>query len=425
MFLIQNVGRKLVCLVTSFWCSHPRICSACCGCQNPRRGSVTTSGLESTEKEDPVIRVPYWMQRKLDQLNVHNIRRYDLIFEASNDKLLIQARSPNLNQHSSKQYRKLDYPPLVSKGWKRKKYSGDHFTIKKTKEVQTIPHVMKGSHVLCAAETGCGKTLCYMLPLIQRLDEDESNIETEIQNPRAIVMVPSRELLDQVTNIARSLARGTHLKVLSIGGGRGMVSCICPVPTRRVPYESARSEGAQLILTGATFPKGLDNLLSKVMDVNALLELLKNCPEQQKTGTLVFCNKASTVNWLGYVLEEKKIPHSRLHGSMSSEFHTGSFNILVSTDTSSRGVDTPQVSRVINYEFPPSLSDYIHRTGRVGRVGCLTSGSVVSFVSCKWEVKLVQKIERERQTETETETEIQKESERQTDRDRHSDTEGD
>uniref|UniRef100_UPI00358FD87F probable ATP-dependent RNA helicase DDX28 isoform X2 n=1 Tax=Myxine glutinosa TaxID=7769 RepID=UPI00358FD87F len=471
--LTMNVGRKLVCPVTSFWCLHPRVCSACCSCPNPRRGSVTTSRLASTEKEDPVIRVPYWMQRKLDQLNARNTQKPVKIFEASNDKLLIQARLPNLNQHSSKQYKKLDYPPLVSKGWKRKKYSGDHFTIKKTKEnpmepivsedgmksvmpsfnslgvsaelqqiigsfrihvptpiqVQTIPHVMKGSHVLCAAETGCGKTLCYMLPLIQRLNEDELNFETEIQKPRAIVLVPSRELLDQVTNIARSLTRDTHLKVLSIGGGRGMtfmrkflqnktidvlvgtpgVVCkgirqgalgldslrflvidevdtmlddsfsplvqeilenvqICPVPTRGVTFESARLEGAQLILTGATFPKGLDNILSKVMDasvfvtvksqnlhcipshviqtfmrlrnyqkLNALLELLKNCPEQMKTGNLVFCNKASTVNWLGYVLEEKKIPHSRLHGSMSAE-----------------------VSHIINYEFPPSLSDYIH-----------------------------------------------------------------
>ena len=52
-----------------------------------------------------------------------------------------------------------------------------------------------------------------------------------------------------------------------------------------------------------------------------------------------------------------------------------------------------QVNHVINFDFPPYMSDYIHRAGRVGRVGSLTVGEVTSFVVHPWDVDLVWKIE--------------------------------
>ena len=53
-----------------------------------------------------------------------------------------------------------------------------------------------------------------------------------------------------------------------------------------------------------------------------------------------------------------------------------------------------QVGHVINYEFPEYVSDYIHRSGRVGRVGSAHSVPLVtSLVSKEYEVDLVQSIE--------------------------------
>jgi len=52
-----------------------------------------------------------------------------------------------------------------------------------------------------------------------------------------------------------------------------------------------------------------------------------------------------------------------------------------------------QVDHVINFEFPNFLSDYIHRSGRVGRVGCQHTGLVTSFVTQAWEVDRVWQIE--------------------------------
>lgn len=48
---------------------------------------------------------------------------------------------------------------------------------------------------------------------------------------------------------------------------------------------------------------------------------------------------------------------------------------------------------MINFDFPNAVSDYIHRAGRVGRVGSAKNCKIISFVAHKWEVKLLWNIE--------------------------------
>lgn len=67
--------------------------------------------------------------------------------------------------------------------------------------------------------------------------------------------------------------------------------------------------------------------------------------------------------------------------------------VQVCTDIASRGLDTTFVDHVINYDFPRVVSDYIHRAGRVGRLGSPHKSKVTSLVSHKWEVRTVQLIE--------------------------------
>lgn len=50
-------------------------------------------------------------------------------------------------------------------------------------------------------------------------------------------------------------------------------------------------------------------------------------------------------------------------------FRTAQTPILVATDVAARGLDIPDVSHVINYSFPLTVEDYVHRIGRTGRAG--------------------------------------------------------
>ncbi|KAM8799261.1 putative ATP-dependent RNA helicase DDX28 [Eudromia elegans] len=192
--------------------------------------------------------------------------------------------------------------------------------------------------------------------------------------------------------------------------------------------EEART---QVVVVGATFPAGLSEVLGKFTDVgrfvtlatrslhclpphvpqkfvrlkcqDKLTELLQLLKERRPSAgaVLVFCNSASTVNWLGYILEDHKIKHLRLQGQMSAAdrvgifaaFQKGEVDVLVCTDLAARGLDTSGVELVVNYDFPASLPDYLHRAGRVGRVSSKGPGTVVSFISYRWEVDLVRKIE--------------------------------
>jgi ATP-dependent RNA helicase DBP3 len=50
-------------------------------------------------------------------------------------------------------------------------------------------------------------------------------------------------------------------------------------------------------------------------------------------------------------------------------FKSGQKPLLVATDVAARGLDVPNVEYVINYTFPLTIEDYVHRIGRTGRAG--------------------------------------------------------
>ncbi|NDC36493.1 MAG: DEAD/DEAH box helicase, partial [Proteobacteria bacterium] len=78
---------------------------------------------------------------------------------------------------------------------------------------QAIPVVLAGTDVVGLAQTGTGKTAAFMLPIIQKL------LSGKMGTLRALVVVPTRELAEQVLQTARALAEGTGLKATSVYGG--------------------------------------------------------------------------------------------------------------------------------------------------------------------------------------------------------------
>ncbi|NWZ08495.1 DDX28 helicase, partial [Agelaius phoeniceus] len=302
-----------------------------------------------------------------------------------------------------------------------------------------IPALRRGRSAMCAAETGSGKTLAYLLPLLERLlGRPEAPAEAAgPAAPRGLVVLPSRELAAQVGAVAAALLRWMVLDEADSLMDESFTELLeeilahAPLAAGAPGPAGPDEERTQVVVVGATFPAGLSETLAKFTDVgrfvtlstqslhrlpphvqqkfvrlkgrDKLPELLQLLKERPSSGgaVLIFCNSASTVNWLGYILDDHKIKHLRLQGQMSAaaragifaSFQRGDVSVLVCTDLASRGLDTSSVQLVVNYDFPDTLQDYLHRAGRVGRVGSKAPGAVVSFVTHRWDVDLVRKIE--------------------------------
>jgi superfamily II DNA/RNA helicase len=61
-----------------------------------------------------------------------------------------------------------------------------------------------------------------------------------------------------------------------------------------------------------------------------------------------------------------------------ARFESGAVVTLVATDVAARGIDVPDVARVINFDAPEDREAYVHRVGRTGRAG--RTGTGISFV---------------------------------------------
>jgi superfamily II DNA/RNA helicase len=82
-------------------------------------------------------------------------------------------------------------------------------------QAATLPDALAGRDILGRARTGSGKTLGFSLPLVSRL----AGGSTLSARPRGLVLVPTRELATQVTDVLKPLARAMDLWVTTIYGG--------------------------------------------------------------------------------------------------------------------------------------------------------------------------------------------------------------
>lgn len=82
-------------------------------------------------------------------------------------------------------------------------------------QAAVIPDAMSGSDVLGRAQTGSGKTLAFGLPILARL----AGTKSRPKHPRALIVVPTRELATQVRRSLEPLAFSVGLKLTTVYGG--------------------------------------------------------------------------------------------------------------------------------------------------------------------------------------------------------------
>ncbi len=79
---------------------------------------------------------------------------------------------------------------------------------------EAIPPALNGQDVVATAQTGTGKTLAFVLPVLEALSK-----QTAASGPRALILSPTRELAIQIEETLRKLAEGTGIRAAVVVGG--------------------------------------------------------------------------------------------------------------------------------------------------------------------------------------------------------------
>jgi len=121
---------------------------------------------------------------------------------------------------------------------------------------QAIPHVLAGSDVMGAAQTGTGKTAAFTLPILHRLIPLASASASPARHPvRALILAPTRELADQIYQNVSQYAGYTQLRSTVVFGGMDMA-----------PQTAALRSGVEILI--ATPGRLLDHVQQKTLNLS-------------------------------------------------------------------------------------------------------------------------------------------------------------
>ena len=130
------------------------------------------------------------------------------------------------------------------------------YTIPTPIQAQSIPHVLAGSDLMGAAQTGTGKTAAFVLPIIQKILRHASSSASPARHPiRALVLTPTRELAVQVAENAASYSKHTDLRAAVVYGGVDMKEQVATLRS-----------GVEILI--ATPGRLLDHIGSKVANLS-------------------------------------------------------------------------------------------------------------------------------------------------------------
>lgn len=306
--------------------------------------------------------------------------------------------------------------------------------IKALNEMQINAHdsILSESEVLLFSPTGTGKTLAFLLPIIQLLDPEAGDIQV-------LILVPSRELAIQIDQVIRSM--GSGYKTNAVYGGkpgakdrmelRHAPAILVGTPGRvvdhirrqtintatittlvldefdkslEVGFETEMKEIINAlpalkkkILTSATgritipafmnmkqpvelnFSKGEENrlqlktIIAHDDKLNTLKALIAHTGDERG---IIFCNVKETLHAVSDFLHQNDISHACFYGGLEQvdreraliQFRNGTHRLLLSTDLAARGIDVPEIDFIIHYEIPPREAEFTHRNGRTARM---------------------------------------------------------
>jgi ATP-dependent RNA helicase RhlE len=315
-------------------------------------------------------------------------------------------------------------------------------------QAAAIPVALEGRDLIGLAQTGTGKTAAFALPIIHRL--------ARRQELGALVLAPTRELVQQIVGVFRELGAQSGLRVMSVVGGvrmendwkalRSWPNVIVATPGRLLDHLEQKTVTLQEIeifvvdeadrmhdmgfipqirriiaalpakrqtmMFTATMPPDVERIVRQSMHDPAKIQvgpasrpveraeqklykiaeeakapLLLDLLKKEDGRVLVFLRTKRGVDKLARRLLGRVHSVTRLHGDREQSqrdeamagFRSGKYKVLLATDIAARGLDVADIEHVINYDFPRSAEDYVHRIGRTARLAA--SGRATSFVT--------------------------------------------
>jgi len=285
-----------------------------------------------------------------------------------------------------------------------------------------FPAVLAGIDLVACAQTGTGKTLAFLLPLMQRL------LGASGTSTRVLILAPTRELAVQIEDEFQGLAYHTNLSSVAVYGGveagpqerglRGAADIVVATPGRLLDHmgtNAARFDALDVLVLDeadrmldmgfwpsvrrivASLPAKRQTLLfSATMsdEVAVSASQIMQSPKMIRVGrteglasTIEHIGRlvpgAEKADWLGKFLRrtegtslvfvrtkrgaDKLARQLSASGIKCAALHADRFRALIATDIAARGIDIEGIGHVVNYEVPGSVDTYVHRVGRTGR----------------------------------------------------------
>ncbi|KAJ0559139.1 putative RNA helicase [Helianthus annuus] len=311
----------------------------------------------------------------------------------------------------------------------------------------TISACLEGKDALVKSKTGTGKSAAFLLPAIETvLKASVNNTAKRVPPICVLILCPTRELASQITAEANVLLKyhdGVGVQSL-VGGTRFKddqkrletepCHIIVATPGRLLDHIenksgfSARLMGLQMLildeadhlldlgfrkdiekvvdclprkrqslLFSATLPKEVRRVSQLVLQrEHAYINTVGLGPETHDK-VIVFCTTAMMTSLMFSLLREMKLNVREIHSRkpqlyrtrVSEEFKQENQLILITSDVSSRGMNYPDVSLVIQVGVPVDREQYINRLGRTGREG---KGGEGILLLAPWEEYFLQDI---------------------------------
>ena len=166
-----------------------------------------------------------------------------------------------------------------------------------------------------------------------------------------------------------------------------LFSATLPAPIVALANEMLHDPATIRLETRSAPPVGISHAAYPVpaeLKSALLVDLLRS---GRMRSVIAFTRTKHRANRLADYLARNGVSAGRIHGNRSQAqrsqaldgFKAGRFPVLVATDIAARGIDVEAVSHVVNFDFPGSPEDYIHRVGRTGRAEA--TGDAFLFVS--------------------------------------------